>query len=248
MKTTEAHEAWLRRLQVRSLRTVFDHLPGVMFFAKDLEGRFTMANQAFAQRCGCKDEASLLGKTDSDVFPPELVAAFRKKDLQIIETCQPVPRIIELFPNEIGEHVWYETTKLPIFDVDGRPCGVCGTVRSYEGTKAILEPFLQVEAAAEFIKDNLTESLHIAKLAKLTGLSIRQFERKFHKAYQVSPRAYLVRMRVAAASDLLRSTSLRPSEVATKTGFYDASDFSRQFRRAMKLSPTEYRRLHGTGR
>ena len=49
MKTTEAHEAWLRRLQVRSLRTVFDHLPGVMFFAKDLEGRFTMANQAFAQ-------------------------------------------------------------------------------------------------------------------------------------------------------------------------------------------------------
>ena len=114
--------------------------------------------------------------------------------------------------------------------------------------KAILEPFLQVEAAAEFIKDNLTESLHIAKLAKLTGLSIRQFERKFHKAYQVSPRAYLVRMRVAAASDLLRSTSLRPSEVATKTGFYDASDFSRQFRRAMKLSPTEYRRLHGTGR
>ena len=77
MKTTEAHEAWLRRLQVRSLRTVFDLLPGVMFFAKDLEGRFTMANLAFAQRCGCKDEASLLGKTDSDVFPPELVAAFR---------------------------------------------------------------------------------------------------------------------------------------------------------------------------
>ena len=55
-------------------------------------------------------------------------------------------------------------------------------------------------------------------------------------------------MRVAAAYDLLRSTSLRPSEVAARTGFYDASDFSRQFRRAMKLSPTEYRRLHGTSR
>ncbi|MFZ9400653.1 MAG: helix-turn-helix domain-containing protein [Opitutales bacterium] len=41
---------------------------------------------------------------------------------------------------------------------------------------------------------------------------------------------------------------MRPSEVATKTGFYDASDFSRQFRRAMKLSPTEYRRLHGSTR
>jgi transcriptional regulator GlxA family with amidase domain len=49
-------------------------------------------------------------------------------------------------------------------------------------------------------------------------------------------------MRVAAASDLLRTTSLRPSEIAHQTGFYDASDFSRQFRRAMKVSPTEFRR------
>ena len=72
--------------------------------------------------------------------------------------------------------------------------------------------------------------------------SVRQFERKFHKAYQVSPRGYLVRMRVAAASDLLRHSTLRPSEIAYETGFYDASDFSRQFRRAMKVSPTEFRR------
>ena len=67
-----------------------------------------------------------------------------------------------------------------------------------------------------------------------TNERTRQFERKFHKAYQVSPRAYHVRMRVAAASDLLKDTALRPSEIADRTGFYDASDFSRQFRRAMK--------------
>lgn len=243
MRTTSpSHESWLRRVQIGSLRSVFDHLPGVMFFAKDLEGRFTMANHAFAVRCGFADEASLLGKTDRDIFPAELAVTFRKKDLQICQTGQPIPRIIELFPNENGEHVWYETTKLPLFDIDGRPCGVCGTVRSYEGTKALLEPFLQVEAAAEFIKDNLTDPLNVEKLAKLTGLSVRQFERKFHKAYQMSPRAYLVRMRVAAASDMLRTTSLRPSEIADRAGFYDASDFSRQFRRAMKVSPTHYRR------
>ena len=242
MKTPEYREEWMRRVAPASLRGVFDHLPGVMFFAKDLAGRFTMANLAFAQRCGCADEASLLGKTDADIFPPELAAAFKKKDLQICQTGQPLPRIIELFPNESGEHVWYETTKLPLFDTEGKACGVCGTVRSYVGTKALLEPFLQVEAAAEFIKDNLGSPLSIDKLAKLTGMSVRQFERKFHKAYQMSPRAYLVRMRVAAASDLLRTSGLRPSEIAHQTGFYDASDFSRQFRRAMKVSPTEYRR------
>jgi PAS domain S-box-containing protein len=244
MRTTPAHQDWLRRVQISSLRSVFDHLPGVMFFAKDLEGRFTMANEPFAQRCGFADEASLLGKTDKDIFPPELAAAFRKKDLQVSQSGQPAPRIIELFPNEKGEHVWYETSKLPLLDLDGNPCGVCGTVRSYEGTRALLEPFFQVEAAAEFIKANLSEPLNVEKLSKLTGLSVRQFERKFHKAYQMSPRAYLVRMRVAAATDLLRTSDLRPSEIAHQTGFYDASDFSRQFRRAMKGSPTQYRRSY----
>jgi PAS domain S-box-containing protein len=248
VKTTPTLDVWLNQVQVRSLRSVFDHLPGVMFFAKDLEGRFTMANLAFAQRCGQTDEAALLGKTDADVFPPELVANFRKKDLQICQSGEPAMRLVELFPNENGEHVWYETTKLPIFDVHGKPCGVFGTVRSYAGTKALLEPFLKVEAAAEFIQQNLADALNIDKLAKLAGLSIRQFERKFHKAYLVSPRAYHVRMRVAAASDLLKDTDLRPSEIADRTGFYDASDFSRQFRRAMKMSPTHFRRMHKSGK
>ena len=91
MKTPEPRSDWMRDMRPESLRSVFDHLPGVMFFAKDLAGRFTMANLAFAQRCGVADEASLLGKSDEDIFPPELAAAFKKKDLQICQTGQPLP-------------------------------------------------------------------------------------------------------------------------------------------------------------
>lgn len=69
MKTPEPRLEWMRLVRPESLRAVFDHLPGVMFFAKDLAGRFTMANLAFAQRCGFPDEASLLGKSDADIFP-----------------------------------------------------------------------------------------------------------------------------------------------------------------------------------
>jgi PAS domain S-box-containing protein len=248
MQSPLAPEKWMRGAQLESVRALFEHLPGVMFFAKDAQGRFTAANLAFAQRCGFKDVASLLGRTDFDIFPAELAKAFRKKDEQILQSGQGLPRIIELFPDENGEHVWYETTKLPVLDHEGRSWGLCGTVRSYASAKAHLEPFLRVEAAAEFIKDNLGDSLDIKKLARLSGLSVRQFERKFHKAYQMSPRAYLVRMRVARACELLRETDFRPSEIAYKSGFYDASDFSRQFRKAMKASPTQYRaQLRTTG-
>ena len=245
MKTTFNPDLVVKKINLKSLVNIFDHLPGVMFFAKDLEGQFIMANHAFAARFGFKNSHEILGKNDTHTCSsPELISHYIKKDREVIESGKTQPGIIELFPNENGEHVWYETTKIPLMDHEGKVCGVCGIIKSYEGTKASIEPYLQVERAAECIKQNLTSRLEISKISKLTGLSIRQFERKFRKAYQVSPRAYLVRMRVAAASDLLRTTDLRPSEIAEQTGFYDASDFSRKFKAAMKLSPTEYRRQH----
>ena len=245
MKTTFNPDLIVKKINLKSLVSIFDYLPGVMFFAKDLEGRFIIANHTFAARFGFKKSEDILGKNDTHTCSsPELISHYIKKDREVIESGKAQSGIIELFPNEIGEHVWYETTKIPLVDEDGKVCGVCGIIRSYASTKASIEPYLQVERAAECIKQNLTSRLEISKISKLTGLSIRQFERKFRKAYQVSPRAYLVRMRVAAASDLLQETDLRPSEIAEKTGFYDASDFSRKFKAAMKLSPTEYRRQH----
>jgi hypothetical protein len=84
----------------------------------------------------------------------------------VIESGKAQPGIIELFPNESGEHVWYETTKIPLVNNTGKICGVCGIIKSYEGTKASIEPFLQVERAAECIKQNLTSRLEIKKLSK----------------------------------------------------------------------------------
>jgi AraC-like DNA-binding protein len=50
-------------------------------------------------------------------------------------------------------------------------------------------------------------------------------------------------MRVLAACDLLEHTDQSVTEIALEVGFYDHSDFSRQFRKIMGQSPTDYRRL-----
>ena len=44
------------------------------------------------------------------------------------------------------------------------------------------------------------------------------------------------------ACELLATTNLPITEVALEAGFYDHSDFSRQFRRTMGVSPTDYRK------
>jgi PAS domain S-box-containing protein len=65
MKTTFNPDSSIKTVNLKSLVTIFDYLPGVMFFAKDLEGRFIMANQAFAMRFGYKNSLEILGKNDA---------------------------------------------------------------------------------------------------------------------------------------------------------------------------------------
>ena len=135
MKTTFSPDLILKKTDLKGLVRIFDYLPGVMFFAKDLEGRFIMANQAFAARFGFKNTHEILGKNDAQIgSSPEIISHYIKKDREVIESGKPQPGIIELFPNENGEHVWYETTKIPLWDTEGKVCGVCGIIKSYEGS------------------------------------------------------------------------------------------------------------------
>ena len=52
MQSPKPAEKWMRGVQLESVRALFEHLPGVMFFAKDAQGRFMAANLSFAPRPG----------------------------------------------------------------------------------------------------------------------------------------------------------------------------------------------------
>ncbi len=54
---------------------------------KDLEGRFTFANQSFCRLMGISLE-ELRGKTDYDLYPPELAEKYREDDRRVVESGQ----------------------------------------------------------------------------------------------------------------------------------------------------------------
>jgi PAS domain S-box-containing protein len=241
-------DEWARHLQTGQFRQLFELVPHTLFFAKDLEGRLMYANKAFAERCGFGSEAEMVGLRDEDIFPPALAERYRDGDRRVLATGRSVLGIIELFPNVLGEPDWCETNKLPLRDDSERICGVYGTVRSYEGARAAIQPYLDLAPSADYLKEHYAERLDIAKLARLSGMSVRQFERRFNQTFRMNPRTYIVRMRVAIGAELLRTTNRRTTEIALEVGFYDHSDFSRQFRRAMGVSPTDYRQQRGAPR
>ncbi|MEZ6038178.1 MAG: AraC family transcriptional regulator [Planctomycetota bacterium] len=242
MPTTPEQGRWLDGLAPGQFRHLFDHLPGAMFFAKDAGLRLMMGNPAFVERCGRREEKEIVGLTDAELFPPKLADKYRHDDQQVLATGRPLRGLIELFPDASGSPEWFVTDKLPLFDRRGRPCGLCGTVRSYEQERAAMQPYLDLAPAAARLKRDIQQPLDVASLAATTGLSVRQFERKFRETFQMTPRAYLMQMRVIRACELLRGTELPITRIALQAGFYDHSDFARQFARQMGQTATAYRK------
>ena len=241
MAPEEIRKIWTGQLPPGQFRHLFDHLPGTLFFAKDREGRLMAGNPAFVNRCGFRTEDEIIGITDSSIFPPRLAEKYHKDDEQVMATGKPLLGIIELFPNQKGKPEWFITDKLPLFNMAGRICGICGTVRSYEAQRAAMQPYLELAAVADHLKLHFREKLDVLSLAKMAHMSVRQFERKFRATFQMTPQDYMIRMRVIEACDLLVRTNQAVTTVALDAGFYDHSDFARQFRRQMGQTASQYR-------
>lgn len=248
MKLSVEVDDWTKTLRgCGEIERLFEYLPEVLFFAKDKEGRLMRGSQPFVQHCGCDDLRALIGKMDSELFPRFMAAKFRNDDLQVMESGEPMLNLLELFPNEHGVPQLHITNKFPLFDLNGKVTGVCGTVRIYENTQKTIQPYLDIQKAVDYIKKNFAQPLAVPDLAAIAGFSVRQFERKFQEVFHTTPRAYLLKVRILGAAELLSNTSQSITEIALETGFYDHSSFTRQFRRHMQLTPQAYRRSHPAG-
>lgn len=95
--------------------------------------------------------------------------------------------------------------------------------------------------ARHHIEAHYSEPLRLGALARKAALSVSQFSALFKTQFGLAPIQYLRRLRLRRAAQLLDDPNLSISDVAFRVGYEDALNFSRQFRRFMGKSPTEYR-------
>lgn len=242
MSSSVDPKAWQENLRPGSVRELFEYLPNLLYFVKDRELRLMGGNRAFVERCGFGNESELIGLSDREVFPVELAEKYFQDDLLVIERGEALTGIVEVFPNRLGEPEWFVTDKIPLFDREGKVAGLCGMVRSYEGARAEITPYLEMLPVTEFLKVNYAEKIPIEFLAKKVGLSVRQFERKFQEAFKTSPQKYILKFRILKACELLVQTRLSVTEVALQVGFFDHSALTKHFSSTMGIAPGAYRR------
>ncbi|MDB4946891.1 MAG: hypothetical protein JWP97_6425 [Labilithrix sp.] len=98
-----------------------------------------------------------------------------------------------------------------------------------------------VRRAVELLRAQLAEPLTLEVLAAHAGVDKFRLCRGFREQVGMPPHAYLTRLRVMRAKELLRS-GVRPSEVAGRVGLYDQSQLNRHFRRLVGTTPAAYAR------
>ncbi len=100
-----------------------------------------------------------------------------------------------------------------------------------------------LKAVSEIHKHH-NEKLSIDELAKIARLSRSAFIKKFKSICKMPPLEYITKTRFEAAQDLLINTNLPLSEIALRTGFYDAPHFSKVFAAKTGISPGQFRKEH----
>jgi len=92
-----------------------------------------------------------------------------------------------------------------------------------------------------YILANLTADLRVPRLAERIGMSPRHFAREFVSRTGVTPGAYVARVRLDQARQRLEEGGGSLKQVARRCGFGDEQTMRRTFRRALGVTPQQYR-------
>ena len=81
-----------------SLLDLFEFLPDVYMYVKDLDGRYMRVNRVACQVMGVTDQSAVIGKNDFDFFPPAVAAQYVEEDRRVIEAGKPLTNQVWLVP------------------------------------------------------------------------------------------------------------------------------------------------------
>ncbi len=139
------------------LQILMDNLPDGIFF-KDAQGRFIRVNSPIAKELQLNNPSAAIGKSDFDFWPPELAAKFHGLEQQIITTGQP---LINSIAFNIHTHRWGSTTKVPVYDKEGKVTGVVGINRDVTDQKLAEDALKYEQALFQIFMDYIPDGIFL---------------------------------------------------------------------------------------
>ncbi len=169
---TRQHEE-LRALNL-NLEVFLDYTSDFVY-SKDINSRFIFCSQTIADLTGHVHWKDMIGKHDSEVFPPDTAAIYSEEEEPIFENGTPLLRKVNPYYRQDGSPGYIHTNKWPILDEGNNVVGICGISRD------ITESKIAEDETQRQLTENVTllkEIHHRIKnnMAQVEGLLVLQVE------------------------------------------------------------------------
>ena len=160
-----------------------------LVFIKDLAGHHLLVNMYFEEAFGLTKE-EVIGKTDLDIFPPDVAKEIMEIDQKVMTGRKPVHLEVPI-PHADGTVRIHLTEKFPLFDSQGEVYGMCGLATDITHQKDIEEELRQARQAADEaskakgdflanmsheIRTPMNAIIGMAHLALKTDLTAKQYD------------------------------------------------------------------------
>lgn len=126
--------------------------------------------------------------------------------------------------------------KLYSFLIDLPNCVTDDRARAHSSAGSLMKQ------ALEYMERHYGSSFSLDDMAETIGISHQYVCRIFNQTMQMTPGAYLTKLRLQKAKELLLRKNLSIAETGKKAGFHDSSYFCYLFRQHEGVTPSEFRR------
>ncbi len=100
------------------------------------------------------------------------------------------------------------------------------------------------EKCLQYLQEHYAEAISMETLAEKLFVSPSYLNRTFKRQYKTTPIKYLNVYRTEVAREMLVQTDYKVAAIASMSGFDDARNFSKVFKKMTGESPGAYRKLH----
>ncbi|MEM9363820.1 MAG: AraC family transcriptional regulator [Bacteroidota bacterium] len=102
------------------------------------------------------------------------------------------------------------------------------------------DDIVRLEHIFEYVNNQYSQNISVEEIAEQLGLTPNSFCRFFKKMTQKRFIGFVNEFRIQKAVELLNESNYAISDIMFKSGYNDASYFTKQFKKHLGITPTEY--------